>query len=149
PNAAASKIAAEFTEVRSLRLAKQNGFCVAVNAGIRHAHHPIIELLNDDTEVGAGWADAALVWFRQPKVGAVATLVVPVPVGDTGTARIDSAGDRYYWGGIATKWHRGAVLRESHLKARRVFGASGSSAFYRRDLLLQVGCFPESFGAYF
>jgi GT2 family glycosyltransferase len=30
-----------------------------------------------------------------------------------------------------------------------VFGASGSSAFYRRDALLQIGAFPESFGAYF
>jgi GT2 family glycosyltransferase len=106
-------------------------------------------LLNDDTEVSAGWADAALAWFRQPKVGAVAPLVLSWPGGDIGTARIDSAGDRYYWGGIAAKWHRGAVLRESHLKARRVFGASGSSAFYRRDLLLRVGGFPESFGAYF
>jgi GT2 family glycosyltransferase len=30
-----------------------------------------------------------------------------------------------------------------------VFGASGSSAFYRREALLQVGGFPEAFGAYF
>jgi GT2 family glycosyltransferase len=32
---------------------------------------------------------------------------------------------------------------------RPVFGASGSSAFYRRDAFLRVGGFPESFGAYF
>ena len=149
PNAIASQAAAEFIGVRSIRLPKQSGFCVAVNAGIHAAQHPIIELLNDDTEVSAGWANAALAWFRQPAVGAVAPLVLCWPGGDIGTARIDSAGDRYYWGGIATKWHRGKVLRESHLKARRVFGASGSSAFYRRDLLLHVGGFPESFGAYF
>jgi GT2 family glycosyltransferase len=30
-----------------------------------------------------------------------------------------------------------------------VFGASGSSAFYRRDVLLRVGGFPEHFRAYF
>src|SRR5205085_2041573 len=30
-----------------------------------------------------------------------------------------------------------------------VFGASASSAFYRRDVLVGVGAFPESFGAYF
>src|SRR5262249_46799015 len=149
PSAAASQVAAEFNGVRSIRLPMQSGFCVAVNAGIRAANHTIIELLNDDTEVSAGWADGALAWFQQPTVGAVAPLVLCWPGGDIGLARIDSAGDRYYWGGIATKWHRGAVLQESHLKARRVFGASGSSGFFRRDLLLQVGGFPESFGSYF
>jgi GT2 family glycosyltransferase len=30
-----------------------------------------------------------------------------------------------------------------------VFGASASTAFYRREALLRVGMFPESFGAYF
>jgi GT2 family glycosyltransferase len=30
-----------------------------------------------------------------------------------------------------------------------VFGASASSAFYRRDALARVGMFPTSFGAYF
>ncbi len=30
-----------------------------------------------------------------------------------------------------------------------MFGASASSAFYRRDLVLSVGAFPERFGAYF
>jgi GT2 family glycosyltransferase len=30
-----------------------------------------------------------------------------------------------------------------------VFGASGSSAFYRREILDKVGGFPEQFGAYF
>jgi GT2 family glycosyltransferase len=149
PGSSASQIAVEYAGVRCIRLPKQSGFCVAVNAGIRAAHHPIIELLNDDTEVCAGWADAALAWFEQSTVGAVAPLVLCWPGGEVGAARIDSAGDRYYRGGIAGKRDRGAVLHPSHLAARRVFGASGSSAFYRRDLLLRIGGFPESFGAYF
>src|SRR5262249_16779516 len=32
---------------------------------------------------------------------------------------------------------------------RFVFGASASSAFYRREALREVGVFPESFGSYF
>jgi GT2 family glycosyltransferase len=32
---------------------------------------------------------------------------------------------------------------------RPVFGASASSAFYRRQVILDLGGFPESFGAYF
>jgi GT2 family glycosyltransferase len=36
-----------------------------------------------------------------------------------------------------------------NLTRRKVFGASASSAFYRRDAVLTVGGFSESFGAYF
>jgi hypothetical protein len=47
-------------------------------------------------------------------------------------------------------WLRhGRLLEPDYLHTRRVFGASASSAFYRRGALLRVGSFPESFGAYF
>ncbi len=64
-------------------------------------------------------------------------------------AAIDSAGDRYYLGGVAGKRGNGSTVAEEFLRARPVFGASGSSAFYRRDAVLSVGGFPESFTAYF
>jgi GT2 family glycosyltransferase len=148
PDGAASAAAVEYAGVRAIRLPKRGGFCVAVNAGIRAARGPIVEVLNDDTEVTAGWAEAALGWFREPSVGAVAPLVLRWP-GGGGQARIDSAGDRYYRGGVAGKRGRGTLLQHAHLKPRRVFGASASSAFYRREAVLRVGGFPESFGAYF
>jgi GT2 family glycosyltransferase len=149
PEGVASAAAADFAGVRAIRLRRQSGFCVAANVGIRAARHPIVELLNDDTEVTAGWAEAALGWFRNPGVGALAPLVLCWPGGDVGTARIDSAGDRYYRGGVAGKRARGTILQAAHLTPRRVFGASASSAFYRRELLVRFGGFPESFGAYF
>src|SRR5262249_39120578 len=62
---------------------------------------------------------------------------------------IDSAGDRYYVGGVAGKRGHRQAVRPEFLRACRVFGASASSAFFRRELLLRVGAFPESFGAYF
>jgi GT2 family glycosyltransferase len=62
---------------------------------------------------------------------------------------IDSAGDRYYIGGVASKRGHGERLRTSYLHPGLVFGASGSSAFYRREALDRIGYFPESFGAYF
>src|SRR5205823_3453670 len=55
----------------------------------------------------------------------------------------------YYLGGVAGKRGHGEPLGPAYLRACRVFGASGSSAFYRRDVLLRVGAFPETFGAYF
>jgi GT2 family glycosyltransferase len=130
------------------RLERRGGFCVAANRGIAAASGDFVELLNDDTEVCSGWAEAALAAFADESVGAVAPLVLRWPGGPPGVAAIDSAGDRYYLGGVAGK-HGHGNLRPNHLQPRFVFGASASSAFYRRAALRRVGAFPESFGAYF
>jgi GT2 family glycosyltransferase len=149
PDACACNVAATHPGVRVIHLANRCGFCVAANAGIAAARGSIVELLNDDTEVTPGWANAALAWFREPSVGAVAPLVLCWPGGSIGTARIDSAGDRYFVGGVAGKRCRGEILGSQHLTACRVFGASASSSFYRREVVQRIGAFPESFGAYF
>jgi GT2 family glycosyltransferase len=102
-------------------------------------------MLNDDTEVRPGWAAAALPWFEDPSVGAVAPLVLAWPDGRV----IDSAGDRYYLGGVAGKRGIGRPLSDEYLLPCRVFGASAAAGFYRRAALERVGLFPESFGSYF
>jgi GT2 family glycosyltransferase len=132
-----------------LRRERRGGFCAAANAGVRVARQPVVELLNDDTEVSAGWAEAALARFADPAVAAVAPLVLRGPPGQGGPPRIDSAGDRYFAGGVARKRGQGEPLGPDYLRPGPVFGASASSAFYRRDVLLAVGGFPETFGAYF
>jgi GT2 family glycosyltransferase len=144
-----SEAAAEFNSVRVLRLSRRKGFCGAANAGIQNTRCPIVEMLNDDTEVSSGWAEAALACFRDPSVGAVAPLTLFWPGGGLGQARVDSAGDRYYWGGVAAKRGHGRMLSEKYLQRGKVFGASASCAFYRRKALVEVQGFPESFGAYF
>jgi GT2 family glycosyltransferase len=141
--------AAPFPLVRTLRLPQRRGFCAAANAGIAATSQPIVELLNDDAEVTPGWADAALNAFADPIVGAVAPLILRWPGGEIGDARIDSAGDRYYRGGIAGKRGHGQLLTLAYLRRQRVFGASAAAAFYRRDALRVTGGFPEAFGAYF
>jgi GT2 family glycosyltransferase len=145
PGAAISAAASGFPRVRVLQLPRRGGFCAAANAGIRAAHGDIVELLNDDTEVQAGWAMTALARFHDQAVAAVAPLVLHWPSGN----RVDSAGDRYYVGGIAGKRGHGEPLQPAYLRGGRVFGASASSAFYRREVVLRVGAFPETFGAYF
>jgi GT2 family glycosyltransferase len=149
PGATVTEAARAFTGVGVLRLPKRGGFCAAANAGVGAARGRVVELLNDDTEVTAGWAEAALAAFADPTVAAVAPLVLWGPPGGGGPPRIDSAGDRYFVGGIAGKRGHGSPLGAEHLQAGPVFGASASSAFYRRDVLLAVGGFPEEFGAYF
>src|SRR5205823_5084802 len=62
--------------VELLALAENQGFVAAANAGMRHAHGDVIELLNNDTEVCAGWAEPCLRWFDDPAIGSVAPLVL-------------------------------------------------------------------------
>jgi GT2 family glycosyltransferase len=147
PGGSASSVAGEFADVRPVRLERQSGFCVAANRGIAEARAPIVELLNDDTEVEPGWAEAAQARFSDPQVAAVAPLVLQLD--GSPEPRIDSAGDRYHIGGFAAKRCRGQLASTPGLAAGPVFGASASSAFYRRELLLKVVGFPESFGSYF
>jgi GT2 family glycosyltransferase len=130
-------------------LPRRSGFCVAANCGVRAAIGDFVELLNDDTEVTANWAEAALAALAKPGVGAVAPLVLASPGGNHDGPTVDSAGDRYFVGGIAGKRGHGRPLGEEYLRPGLVFGASASAAFYRREAFLDVGGFPASFGAYF
>ncbi len=145
PDGSASKLAASFSGVSTLRLNRQRGFAVAANTGIRASRGAIVEMLNDDTEVQPRWADAALPWFDDPSIGAVAPLVLKWPDGKV----IDSAGDRYYLGGVAGKRGYGLPPAERFLQPCRVFGASAAAGFYRRSALERVGLFAEDFGSYF
>lgn len=145
PAGAAGQVVQAFPGVRLIRHQRRRGFAAAANTGICATRGDVIELLNDDTEVRPGWADAALRWFDDPVIGAVAPLTLIWPDGEY----IDSAGDRYYLGGVAGKRGHGQPLRAEFLRPQLVFGASASTAFYRRAAFDQVGLFPESFTSYF
>jgi GT2 family glycosyltransferase len=146
-NSVVSTVAAEFG-VTVLRNDRPLGFAAAANRGIAAATGSVIELLNDDTEVEPGWADAALAHFADPTIAAVAPLVLQGPP-TAGTPIIDSAGDEYDLGGFARKRGHGESLTDRFREPCEVFGASASSAFYRADVLRRVGDFPADFGAYF
>lgn len=142
--AIAGQLADEFPTVRVLRRPRNGGFCRAANEGLSAAKGDIVELLNDDTEVRADWAIRPLAAFADPSVGAVAPLVCKLPK----RQRIDSAGDLYYWIGVARKRGENRPVEPPYDRPAEVFTASASSAFYRRAALVQVGGFPEHFGAY-
>lgn len=139
----ASMVRQNWPAIRLIRQANQ-GFCRAANAGLEASRGRIVELLNNDTEVTSGWADPALEAFADPTVGSVAPLVRKLPFRN----RIDSAGDNYYWFGMAKKRGEGRPFSPPYDRPAEVFGASASSAFYRREALLKAGGFPEHFGAY-
>ncbi|MFM8273266.1 MAG: glycosyltransferase family 2 protein [Gemmata sp.] len=173
-----SRAAAEFAGVQVVRRARAGGFCAAANAGIAAASAPVVELLNDDAEATSGWAEAALRWFADPRVVAVAPLVLqndPARAARGLPPLIDTAGDEYDPGGFARKrghglvWRRGGGERgtagdtdgassgprdrftpsPSLRAAGAVWGVSAAAGFYRRAAVLCAGGFPEHFGAYF
>lgn len=133
-----------FPRVRCIRMRRNGGFCRSANAGLAVCRGAVVELLNNDTEVTAGWTEEPMRAFRSPDVGAVAPLVCRLPFRQT----IDSAGDNYYWFGMAKKRGEGRRVAPPFDQGCEVFTASASSAFYRRDALRRVGGFPEHFGAY-
>jgi GT2 family glycosyltransferase len=140
-----SSTAATFPDVAVLRFEKAQGFCRAANAGIAAATGEVVELLNDDAEVTDGWSDAPLAAFSDRTVAAVAPLVLQ---NKPGPVRIDSAGDEYDAGGFARKrLHDQSPLPAP--QACKIASVSACAAFYRRSALVEVGGFPEEFGAYF
>ena len=141
-----SKAMEPFAGIKCIRNEVAQGFAKAVQSGIEKASGEVVQLLNDDTRVEAGWLDRPMACFADSRVGAVSPLVLI----DDGRAFpwIDSAGDGYSLAGRAFKrLHRRPM--PSGMSGCWVFGASGSSAFYRKSALQAVGGFPPEFGAYF
>jgi GT2 family glycosyltransferase len=136
----------EHPKVRLVRLAHNGGFCAAANAGLAAARGQFIQLLNNDTEVTTGWLEAGLAPFRDPAVGSVAPLVLV----RSDPGRVDSAGDSYAMIGWPTKRGHGQPASAwIDAPALEVFGASGSSAFYRAEALARVGGFDPDYGSYY
>jgi GT2 family glycosyltransferase len=142
----ASWLAATHPDVRLVRLGRNRGFCGAANAGIAAARGEFVQLLNNDTEVTAGWIEAGLAPFADSTVGSVAPLVLV----RSDPSRVDSAGDSYAIVGWPSKRGHGEPARRwVDRAADHVFGASGSSAFYRADALRRVGAFDPTFHSYY
>jgi GT2 family glycosyltransferase len=142
----AAWLAATYPDVRHVRLEENGGYCAAANAGIAVARGEFLQLLNNDTEVTAGWIEAGLAPFADPGVGSVAPLVLV----RSDPTRVDSAGDSYAIVGWPSK--RGHGERAGRWLDRtpdRVFGASGSSAFYRASALRRAGAFDPTFQSYY
>ena len=154
PDEIVTRVATEFPSVEVVRHARSKGFCAAANSGIRAATGTIVELLNDDTEVCAGWAEFALQAFENAQIAAVAPLVFKNELHrrETGLLpRIDSAGDIYDFGGFAKKRGDGSIwdATSTYQQPSPVWGVSATAGFYRRQVLLETGGFPEDFVAYF
>lgn len=132
----------QFPWVKVILLPENRGFATAVNEGIRRSHGQYIGLLNNDTEVAPHWLEElARALNSHPEVGICASKMLGFPDGEI----IDAAGDGYCRYGFAFKIGRGELDRGQYDTSRKVFGASGGAALYRRSVLEEMGLFDEDF----
>lgn len=135
-------IKADYPWIRLIELDANYGFTGACNAGIRAARGGLIALLNNDTEVDAGWAAAVVDAFnRHPEVGSVASKMLLHDKRD----HIHTTGDYFTIDGRAGNrgvWQKdeGQFEQEEY-----VFSACGGSSAYRRAMLDQIGLLDDDF----
>lgn len=134
----------EFPQARVIALDRNYGFSHAVNEGIRAASRPYVILLNNDTEVLPGFADALAEALEADEraFSAQAKLISLY-----NPEKIDDAGNFYCalgWA-FARGKNRSAAYYE---QPGAVFAACAGAAAYRRELFEQTGCFDEAHFAY-
>jgi GT2 family glycosyltransferase len=131
-----------YPEVRIIQLDKNYGFSKGNNEGIKVARGEYIALLNNDTEVDSNWLEAlnnAL--DKNPDVGFCASKSIFY----NNRKFIDSAGDAFTTAGVSQKIGFLKIDGPEYSVSKYVFGASASSAIYRRRMFEKVGLFDVDF----
>ena len=133
---------ASYPWVTLIELDQNRGFTGACNAGIAAARGAYIALLNNDTEVDAGWVAAITDAFaRAADAGSVASKMLLYDQRD----HFHTAGDFFTVAGRPGNrgvWQpdEGQYDREEY-----VFSACGGSAVYRRQMLDEIGLLDDDF----
>lgn len=129
-------------EVRLIELPENRGFTGACNAGMEAAQGKFVALLNNDTEVDAGWAEAVVDAFeRHADAGIVASKMLLFDRRD----HFHTAGDFFTVDG--RPGNRGVWQRDEgqYDSEAYVFSACGGSSAYRREMLDEVGLLDDDF----
>jgi len=134
-------LARDFPEVKLIPLERNLGFTGACNAGLRAGQGAVLILLNNDTEVAAGWLEEILAAFsRHSRAGSIACKMLLFDR----RSILHAAGDFFRVDG--TPGNRGVWEEDRGQFAEGpVFSANGGSAAYRRAMLDDVGLLDESF----
>jgi len=142
----------EFPEITVVRAAKNLGFAGACNLGIRHTQSEFIILLNDDTEVTAGWLAPLIACLRadehiaacQPKLLSIQQPTFFDYAGASG-GFMDLLGYPFTRGRIFQHIEKDDGQYDDE---RQVFWASGACLVLRRSALHESGLLDEDFFAH-
>jgi len=119
------------------------GFGAAFNQAFRASSGPFVAILNDDAVARPQWLESLLRAVEaRPDVGMCASQVLLATGGC-----LDSAGMLLSPDGSSKQRGHGESP-ESYPRRQEVLLPSGSAAFYRREMLEEIGLFDESFFLY-
>ncbi len=121
-------------EVQIMAAPVRTDFVGCANLGIGATQAPLVHVLAAGCTVTDGWADAAVKHFDDPRVAAVAPLVLDAARRN----RVLAAGMVYGAGGVRRQSKPG-LQRAEAAGARQVFGACGFASFFRKSALAAVG----------
>lgn len=137
----ADLVAQRYPSVTLVRNSSNLGFAGACNAGLRVAVGHILILLNQDTQVQAGWIEALVGAFQRPHLGVIGCKIL-YPDGRT----IQHAGGWIEWPrGLAHHYGQGDVDQGQWDTAREVDYVSGAALALRREVADQIGLLDEGF----
>ena len=137
-----------FPWVEVIELDRPSGFAVANNVGIRAADDcDWVALLNPDVYPEPDWLESLLRSAGEhPDFAVFGSRLRRVHE----PGLLDGTGDMFHVAGLS--WRRDYLTRESESpnveRAGEVFSASAAAALYRRDAVMEVGGFDESFFIY-
>jgi GT2 family glycosyltransferase len=139
-------ITAMFPGVTLVRLEENIGFAAANNVGIAMLHDcALVALLNPDAKADPAWLETLVAASDEhPEMAGFASMIERAEE----AGRLDSAGDVYHVYGTAWPGRQGKPLRTA-MAQEEVFGPTAAAALYRRDWLVRLGGFDESYFCYF
>jgi len=137
-------------EVDFVQIERGVGLIGCINVGICASSAPIVHPLLSGTEVGQGWAEAALTCFDDPEVAAVAPLIID----REDRSHVLTAGMGYRRAGIVRDIGHGLAVdefsRSGHTtRPSLVFGPDIRAGFYRKAALRKFGLFDVEAGECF
>jgi hypothetical protein len=139
-------VKANYPQVRLLENGENLGFSIANNRAIRESRGDYVLLLNNDTELEAGFLTAmAAAAGAGPRVGMVASQILF----DHDPTRLDSAGIEVDWAGIAWNRHLGLPVADEPAGLGEVFGPSAAAGLYSRRMLDEIGLLDEDYFIYY
>jgi hypothetical protein len=127
-------------EVRFVEAVRSSSLVDLINVGVRASRSRIVHLLSCDTQVESGWSDAVLSHFDDERIGSVSPLLVQH--GDQN--RIVTTGVDFGVGGELI--HRNQSVARDQIQRRRTLGPTLHAAYYRRQAIIDAGCFCSEAG---
>lgn len=124
-------------EVLFVQVPQRAGLATALSAALAASRAAVVHLLSCAVEVSPGWIDEVLPLFDDPRLAAVAPLVLQ----KDNPQRVAAAGVSYSSGGAVKRLGEGKPPATALKRQRNFCGPDILAAFYRKSALEAVGGF--------